>query len=209
MSFINSAKNASFINAFAGRSENRYCTRSKTPGLNAKGVDISARAAVNACKLVPIGAGKMKNTGLSFSRLESASHYDAVNIQNAHTIELRIFKSSSDRNRILRILEFCESLVKFVRGHSTQQMTVYDYVEFILKNERTKAKDYHNVVRWLASKNYIGHTTKHGKDPKTGQDRARLIHIYSENKVPFPDTLFHNNKENYRDYYNSKTKKEA
>jgi hypothetical protein len=202
MAFINSSKNAAFINDYAGRGENRFCARTKTSGVNSKGIDISAKIVTKACSMYIDALGQKKISGLSTKRIEGRElHYDAVNIQNAHTIELRIFKSSSDRNRILRILEFCESLVKFVRCHSTQQMTVYDYVEFILANERSKFKDYHNVVRWLASKNYIGHTTKHSKDPKTGLMRNRLIHIYSENKVPFPDTLFHKNKENYREYY--------
>ncbi len=207
MAFICSAKNAAFINAIACRLENKYCHRSKLAGLNSAGADVSAKVATKACQFTTTLTG-LKNLGLSTRRIEgdhAEYHWAAVNIQNAHTVELRIFKSSTDRNRILRNLEFCESLVKFVRCHSIQQMTVYDYVEFILSSEKKKSKDsvgdYHNVVRWMASKNYIGHTTKRGKDPKTGLVRNRLIHVYGENKVPFPDTLFHKNKKNYRDYY--------
>jgi hypothetical protein len=83
-------------------------------------------------------------------------------------------------------------------------MTVYDYVEFIL--DKATKKDYPNVVRWLASKNYIGHLRKKGKDPKTGLVVNKLLHVYSENKVPFPDSIFHKTKTNYPSYYAKETK---
>ncbi len=214
IAFVNGAKNQGFINAMAGRQQNTYCQRQATMGLNAKGIDISARAATKACHMEPItekdGTKRLAVRGLSFRRLEHASHYDAINVQNAHTFEIRIFKSSSDPNRITRILEFCESLVKFVRAHGTQQMTVYDYVEFIL--DKANKKEYPNVVRFLASKNYIGHTRRKAKDPKTGKIINKLLHVYTENKVPFPDSIFHKNKDNYPLYYRQlaiSTKKEA
>ena len=193
MAFINNNKNGSFINALAGRAPNNYCVRSAVLGNNTKGVDVSAKVVKKACK-----DGDIKK-GLAFRRIEGASHYDAVNIQNANTVEIRIFKSSTDKHRIFRILEFCESLVKFVRCHGMQQMTVYDYVQFLLRKENQE--DYHHMILWLASKNMIGHTTKYAKDPKTGELRKKLIHVYGENLIPFPSSLFHANKENYPEYY--------
>ena len=207
MAFINSSKNASFINDIAGRGPNHYCARQTNPGLNAHGVDISAKVGIKACEMHQVtekGVQRMAAKGLAFRRLEHLSHYDSVNVQNAHTFEIRIFKSSSDKNRIFRILEFCESLTKFVRNHAPAQMTVYDYVEFIL--DKATKKDYPNVVRWLASKNYIGHLRKKGKDPKTGLVVNKLLHVYSENKVPFPDSIFHKTKTNYPSYYAKETK---
>lgn len=191
--FINALTNASFINDMAGRAPNTYCKRVAIPSPSSlKGRDIATGIVKKVCKNQSI------REGLMMQKIE-ASHYDAVNIQNAHTIELRIFKSSSDKNRIFRILEFCESLVKFCRSHTTDQMTVYDYVEFVL--DKTNKKEYMNVIRWLASKNYIGHTRKKTKDPKTGKVRSSLVHVYSDNKVPFPDSAFHKVKANYPAYY--------
>jgi hypothetical protein len=201
--FINAQTNSTFINAMAGRTENKHCNRLKIPSPTLKGKDIASELVKRACR-----DGSLRK-GLHFKRVEDRPvvrgdryeqmHYDAVNIQNPHTVEIRIFKGSNDKNRVFRIMEFCESLVRFCRSHGNQQMTAYDYVEFIL--DKTNKKQYPNLLVWLASKGYIGHIRKKAKDPKTGKVINKLLHVYAENKIPFPDTPFHKNKANYPEYY--------
>jgi hypothetical protein len=196
--FINALENSAFINNIAGRPAGRYCNRLAD-------VRIGAKAFPNVTKFVKRACSDTQlKKGFSFKTLQEERHgelhYNAVNVQNAHTVEIRIFKSSNDPNRIFRILEFCESLVKFVRAYSPQQMTVYDYVDFLL--DKSNKKDYPNMIRWLASKNYIGHQRKKAKDPKTGKEINKLLNVYSENKVPFPCTAFHTIK-NYPAYFQS------
>lgn len=181
MAFINDKKNSSFIDAMSNRTQNMYCVRPSTLGKNAKGVDTSAKLVKAACR-----DGAIKN-GLSFRRLESFNRRQSVNLQNAQTVEVRIFKSSADKNNILRKIEFCESLVKFVREHSMQQMTIYDYVNFML--DKANKSTYPYVIRWLASKGYIDHERRMVKylDKEEKKTRNKLVHIYSVNKVPNPN----------------------
>jgi hypothetical protein len=201
ITFVNSLTTRAFIDLMAGRTQNNYCQKQAAGTLSIKGIPIFKGLVSRACQ-----KGRIKE-GLSKRRIESASHYDAINIQNANTIEIRIFKSSNDKNNIMRKLEFCDSLVKFVRCHAPLQMTTYDYVEFLLRKENKK--EYPNVVRWLASKNFIEHTRKKAKDPKTGEVINKLLHVYSTNKIPFPNTVFHKNKENYFEYYTTLQKKDT
>lgn len=190
INFINALENSSFIDAMSNRTQNSYCVRQPVAGKNKHGVNLSAKIVAKAC-----------NQGMVRGKLDTntRSHRDStrrvsVNWDNGATIELRCFKSSNDKNNILRKLEFCDSLVHFVRNHSTQQMTVYDYINFIL--ESSTKKEYPYIVRWLASKNYIDHTRK------KIQGLNKLVNIYGTNKVPIPDTIFHKQKEikNVRNY---------
>jgi hypothetical protein len=179
MAFINSRDNATFIDNIAGRSNNAYALKVPLAGKNTKGVDRSVRVVKSACI-----DGHLKN-GLSTHGLPPTTETRrvAVNITNKHTIEVRIFKSSQRQNNLFMKMEFCEALVKFVRCHSMQQMTTYDFVQFIL--DSANKKEYPYLVRWLASKNYVGHTKKKVKG------KTKLFHVYSENKIPVPETPFH------------------
>ncbi len=187
LTFINNLDNHSFINAMAGRHENGYCVRtSADPSIIASNVK-------RACKNQDLKAG------LAQQRIVTANRREAVNLQNAETVEVRIFKSSTDKNSILRKLEFCESLVHFTRQYQSRyQMTVFDYINFIL--EKPNRKRYSHILKWLGSKNYIGYIRIRSK--KTGA----LIHKYTDNKIPIPSvrmadgTIFHNERR-YPQYF--------
>lgn len=181
MDFINSTENKAFVEAMSGRGHNIYAVKVPLPPRNKFGLSVAAKIVKTAC------SGGVIKRGLDTQDRgrNNETRRVAVNVDNKHTIEVRIFKSSNDKNNVIRKLEFCESLVKFVRTHSTQQMTVYDYINFIL-DARNKG-EYKHLVMFLASKNYIGH------ERKRVAGKSRLIHVYSTNKVPIPDTLFHKN----------------
>lgn len=181
MHFINCQENSNFIDAMCNREQNSYCLRDNIPRKTSKGVHIGAKIIAKACK----------NGMIKQKLARSSLHCDrrrAVNVNNSKTMEIRCFKATTDKNNFLRKLEFVDSLVHFVRNSSPQQMTVYDYVDYILKD--TNKKEYPHLVRWLASKNFIGHTYTKIKDTN------KLSHIYSKNLVPKPDTIFYKKKEN-------------
>lgn len=171
--FINAKGNAAFINAMANRPPNGYCQRLPLKGINKHGVDQSVSTVRQSCVNSSI------KQGLLFQQNSRADRRTAVNHQNANTIEVRIFKSSIDKNNILRKLEFCESLVKFVRVHSIQEMTVDKYIAFLLRKEN--ATVYTHLIRWLAAYSYISHERKVVKylDKSNSTYKAKLVHIFA------------------------------
>jgi hypothetical protein len=117
-------------------------------------------------------------------------HHEAVCMNNTHTVELRIFDSSTDLRTVLRRLEFTESLVRFVAQCANTQVTVFDYVQFVMRQENRKR--YRHMMIWLAAKNYIGHERKKFKN--------KVYRTYCRNLVPLPKTPLHNVK-HYAEYY--------
>ncbi len=182
MSFINSNANKAFVDAMANRAPNMYCLKQTMAGENALGVDISAKIGLTACRENSV------RKGLNFTTLprENLTRRRAINLQNAHTLEVRSFKSSTDKNNVLRKMEFCESLLKFVRNSSPQQMTSYDYVNFLL--DKANKASYPYLIRWLASKGYIDHDRRMVKylDKEEKKTRNKLVHVYNNNKIQNP-----------------------
>lgn len=173
-SFINSPDNAEFIDAMANRKPTQYCRKNRLKGRNNKGFDVSATI-----------AHRVNMEGASIGQFDDNRRVAVNTESNAHTVEVRIFKGSNTKNNIFRKMEFCESLVYFCRSHSLQQMTVYDYVNFILQKENRHT--YPHVIKWLAHKNYVEHTSAKILGKK------RLVHTYSTNLVPKPETVYHKN----------------
>lgn len=86
---------------FAGRVENDFCrmtVRKNTYGENC-GKDMKKS----------ISGVLLKKPG------HRAAHYDAVNLSNENTVEVRIFKSSLRLPRILANMEFVDAVVKYTR----------------------------------------------------------------------------------------------
>lgn len=168
VAFINSADNKEFITKIAGRSANRYCQGITVKGKNKYGYDLGASIGRR------IQHGRRIDLGVS--------KYGNVNLLNEHTVEVRMFKASVDRNTVFRRLEFCEALMKFCnQDTSVQEMTVYSFVNFVLNNQ----KNYPFLTKWLAAKNYINHYKKRVKGLR------KLVHSYKVNNVPVPDTPFY------------------
>lgn len=180
MHFMNAPENEAFINAMANRTQNLYCRNQPVAGCNPHGINVSAKIVARACINGRVKQGLRNDSSGDDRRV-------AVNHTNKDTIEIRRFKSSNDKHNILRKLEFCEALVHFVRRHSPQQMNVYEFVNFILTS--VNKKDYPHIVKWLASKNYIGHKRIKIKDKNI------LAHIYGQNQIPKPNTWFYKQKE--------------
>jgi len=178
--FINSKENEKFIDAMAGRPANKYCVRNEAKLVNKSGKDLSfLNHAKSICVAHNLSLGlNFKNQQVPVPEVRRV----AVNLVNGNTIEVRMFKSSQDKNNILRKLEFCESLVRYTRTlRATESATLYGYIDFILEKENKKMYPY--LVTWLASKNYIGHDRRKRK----GTDK--IDHIYGGNKVAKPENV--------------------
>jgi hypothetical protein len=174
MYFLNAKENIAFMNEISNRQPTIYCARENTPNRNKHGLIVGAKMIASACVDRNIKKGLIN---------QSLGHIDelrrkVLNTINGQTMEIRCFKSSTDKNNIFRKLEFCDALPRFVRQYSTQDMNVYNFVDFILNF--TNKKQYPYLVRWLASKNYIGHTYK------KIQGTMKLAHTYSTNLVTPP-----------------------
>lgn len=132
LEFIHSSKNQEFIEVIAGRERNRYCMfandDSKVEALRAK-------------------------RGLQFER----ERYNGVNLQNEHTMEIRIFKGTLSRKVFLKNLEFCESLVKFAQNHSMGEAESYAlYAYWVMNNRKTYPILASFLMKfWFTDKRYV------------------------------------------------------
>lgn len=86
------------------------------------------------------------------NRVESANNvnfkggerYSIVNLQNTHTVEVRIFDADVDRRSILAKIEFCDAVRVFTQNNPTGDV-VNDFLEFLNKN----TKKYFNLLYML------------------------------------------------------------
>lgn len=102
------------------------------------------------------------------------NRYDGLNLTGAHTIEFRIFKSTTNLNRVIANIEFCESLVNF-SWPSTVGLTenkLEHYLAFILQNR----KRYPNLFGLLVSKKYFSKPKKFvAKSTKASAKKAAVV----------------------------------
>jgi hypothetical protein len=64
------------------------------------------------------------------------SRYRVVNVENADTLEFRIFKGSLRPERLWRALEFVHSLVKFCEQTSLEKLQASQYLEWLGKHKK-------------------------------------------------------------------------
>lgn len=176
ISFINKPENDAFINAMAGRPPTGYCTKGDFPAIGKiqatkreKGIDISAR----------IGAYT------SLTGPSSVTHHrNSVNLSNEATVELRIFKSTNSKANLFRKLEFTEALVKFCKVASLQQMTTYDFVNYLI--QPSQQKEYPYLLNWLGEKGHVSRTRVRIKG------KHKYTYRYGQPKVKTPEnSVFH------------------
>src|ERR1035437_5323406 len=175
--FFYSQTNEDFMDKMAGRKPNGYCARLKG--------DVKSFTK----KMTTDGSLKGSLKFTDESRNDTIRRV-GVNLQNAHTVEVRVFKSSTDKNNVLRKLEFCESLV-----HMFQQKDIgkrpfdyFDYINFIL--EKDNRKKYIHVTRWLSSMALVGHERKRVKNTES-KLYNKIVTAYKYNLSKVPQTEFY------------------
>ena len=79
-----------------------------------------------------------------------SDRYTALNLQNEHTIELRIFKGTLHKESLIAYLTFTEALVEWSRDVSLADCYRWDSLTSWLKSQ--KAKKYHTLLAWMDDK---------------------------------------------------------
>lgn len=84
------------------------------------------------------------------------SHYEAVNACNGATVEVRIFKGSLREESVLRALEFCDSLLSWVKDASILSLTYPAYFCWL----RKRRKDYALLWAYLERRKLVAPASK-------------------------------------------------
>lgn len=122
--FINESMNIPFVEFIAARSMNDYC-KIKNKGF--------------------YELNQIAKNGRSYS----GDRYEAVNLTNSDTVEVRIFRGTVEKVSFFKNMEFVDCLIKFV--HNRKSFLKLNYIEFLkfLKKEKEK---YPNLYNWIVSK---------------------------------------------------------
>lgn len=99
-------------------------------------VAIAGRSSNNWAKLSPKKITDIK---------KQTSRYEAINLQNNDTIEVRIFASTVDPKLILARLEFVHSLTVWVKDQSMLELTWNNFTGYVRENKTL----YPDLVEWL------------------------------------------------------------
>lgn len=126
ISFIHNPENAKFIRRIAQRDSNKYNDFSKA-----------------------------KKTSCSHEKnLLNQARHTAVNLTNANTVEIRIFKSNLKKDSILRNIEFCAALVEFT-WTSTRSIASAQSCKEFLRFVRSNRKFFPRLFSYLVKNKYI------------------------------------------------------
>jgi hypothetical protein len=119
--FLNAPKNRRFVEAIAQRSENRYCK---------------------------IYEKKLTNPVYVNDHDE---RYEALNVTNRHTVEVRIFRGTVRADRFWKNMEFVDAMVQWTRDVSYRELTAARFVEYV----RAHHSEYKYLFNYLVE---IGYT---------------------------------------------------
>jgi hypothetical protein len=73
--------------------------------------------------------------------------YSAINVCHK-TVELRIFNGTLKHDRFVAVLQFCDAIVKFVRGHGYSSMAWSIFYDFLCRDN-----SYCHLVKYLQREN--------------------------------------------------------
>ena len=92
----------------------------------------------------------------SLYRTSRDDRYEAVNMSNEHTVELRIFKSNLAHNGFMRVLEFADALVHFTKQTGLSGMSLH-YKSFLRYMEQPENRTTYPIFyAWLCHRKYSG-----------------------------------------------------
>ena len=122
--FINEFSNTPFCEFIASRSANNYCIIKNK----------------NLTELNEIAKNGRSYTG---------DRYEAVNLTNRDTVEIRIFRGTIEKMSFFKNLEFVDCLIKFI--HSKKSFLKLNWKEF-LKFLKKNYEKYPNLYQWILNK---------------------------------------------------------
>ena len=76
--------------------------------------------------------------------------YTAINLQNTHTIEIRIFKGTLNPRSFWKNIEFLKAVVDFTLDAALKDITVLKFLRFVHDHKQ----DYINLFNWLHVKDF-------------------------------------------------------
>lgn len=85
------------------------------------------------------------------SAKSTLDRYQALNLSNEKTIEVRIFRGTVKRSRFMANLEFCEALVRFTVDRSYQALNYQEFCKFV----RANRKDWMHLDAFLVGKGHL------------------------------------------------------
>lgn len=86
-------------------------------------------------------ARRMRNNATDHER----HRYVAVNVENDHTVELRLFKGTLNVGSFFKAIEFCVAAQQFAREESQRNMTAGHFTDWVAKH----VKEYPNLHGFL------------------------------------------------------------
>lgn len=121
--FVNEPTNTPFINFIASRGSNDYAQIKRK------------------------SLGDLQSIS-KFGRLGYNDRYEAVNLCNDNTIEIRVFKGTVEQISFFKNLEFVDCLIKFIKNKTFLQLSYDEFLRFL-----HKYKDkYTNLYNWIMDK---------------------------------------------------------
>lgn len=82
---------------------------------------------------------------------KSGDRYMAVNLENRHTIEVRIFRGTLNEGSFFKNLEFCEAAYYFTKHNTVKGNTLKAFKKYILKH----SEKYSNLIAFIEGKQLI------------------------------------------------------
>ena len=90
----------------------------------------------------------LKKKELAKINAHHSDRYEAVNLQNNKTIEVRIFKGTLNTQHVLADIEFCDALARWVKFNTVEECeNWYDFMAYV-KDQGT----YPNLVAYMAER---------------------------------------------------------
>jgi hypothetical protein len=140
--FINSEENHDFINKIARRRPNDYCDR--TPTL--------------------VKYGKHRDSLMTRHGDDQGDKYVATNLYHENTVEIRMFKGTLAYSGIMKCLEFCHALHKFVTFHTSYtKLDHKDFLRWAADKKTHFRKMYPYLFTALCSDGYLTENPGNGK----------------------------------------------
>jgi len=82
-----------------------------------------------------------------------SDRYQAVNTSNKNTVELRIFRSNVSENGLMRVLEFTDAFVHFLKQSSMNSVSYKDFMRYMKKPD--VRANYPTFWAWLITNGYV------------------------------------------------------
>lgn len=92
---------------------------------------------------------KVSKKEISDARRYSDDRYEALNLCNYATVEVRIFRGNTRVERIMKAVEFCAAMVQWVKQASCSALTAESFIKFV----STETKEYPNLWAYMVEKN--------------------------------------------------------